>query len=98
MTEERWRAIEDLFERAQAAPVDERAALLERACAGDDELFREVSTLLANAANGGASIRRAVAAEAGSYHASRRAAAVGRRFGAYRLTSLIGEGGMGAVY
>jgi serine/threonine-protein kinase len=44
---ERWRQIERLFESALERPERDHAAFLERACAGDDELRREVASLLA---------------------------------------------------
>jgi eukaryotic-like serine/threonine-protein kinase len=45
MTPDRWREIERLFHEALARPPAERAAFLEKACAGDDELRREVESL-----------------------------------------------------
>ena len=47
MEPERWRQIERLFESALESPESDHAAFLERACAGDDELRREVASLLA---------------------------------------------------
>ena len=47
MEPDRWRQIERLFESALERPESDHAAFLERACAGDDELRREVASLLA---------------------------------------------------
>ena len=48
MSDKRWRRIEELFhEAADLAPV-QRTEFLSRACAGDDELRRQVESLLAN--------------------------------------------------
>ena len=47
MTPDRWRQIEDICHAALAHAVNERAAFLTQACAGDDALRREVESLLA---------------------------------------------------
>lgn len=47
MTLERWRQAEELFYSALARASHERAAFLDSACRGDEELRREVESLLA---------------------------------------------------
>ena len=47
MTPERWRRIEDLCHAVLALRADDRVAFLETACAGDEELRREVESLIA---------------------------------------------------
>jgi len=100
MNSERWRQLKDLFGQALECTGDERAALLERGCAGDPELRAEVESLLtahegAGAfLDGGASPRTAIEVDdaplAGSHDL--------RRIGAYQLVREIGQGGMGTVY
>jgi serine/threonine protein kinase len=46
MTTERWRQIERLFHAALNCDANRRAEYLTSACAGDDELLREVNSLL----------------------------------------------------
>ena len=46
MRAERWREIDRLFDAALERAPAERAAFLAAACAGDDELRREVESLL----------------------------------------------------
>lgn len=46
MTTERWRQIERLFHAALNCDANRRAEFLASACAGDDELLREVNSLL----------------------------------------------------
>jgi serine/threonine-protein kinase len=50
MTQERWAAIERLYHAAVTLDVRERAVYLAEACAGDEELRREVESLLNRAA------------------------------------------------
>jgi len=45
-TRERWATVERLYHAALARAADERPAYLADACAGDDELRREVESLL----------------------------------------------------
>lgn len=47
MTPERWRRIEELCHAALERDGTLRAAFLHEACAGDDSLWREVESLLA---------------------------------------------------
>ena len=47
MQAERWQQIEKLFYTVLERTPNERGALLAEACAGDDELRREVESLLA---------------------------------------------------
>ncbi len=48
MTAERWERLKDLFEAALEREEAERAAFLERACAGDPQLHAEAAELLRN--------------------------------------------------
>jgi len=47
MDAERWRKIEQLYHAALECEPSERAAFLQQACAGDEELRRRVESLLA---------------------------------------------------
>ena len=48
MTPDRWQKIEELYHAALKLDQIERAAFLEQACAGDEDLRREVESLLAS--------------------------------------------------
>ena len=47
MSSDRWQRVEDLCHAALAERAEERSAFLADACQGDEELRREVESLLA---------------------------------------------------
>jgi len=97
MTPERYRQIGEIYHAALEVEGEERAAFLERACANDIELRREVESLIASheqAANFIATPALAVAAGL----IVQRDSLVGQTVAHYRVLSLVGEGGMGEVY
>ena len=62
MKRERWHQIEEVFHRVLAAGTEDRARVLDEACADDADLRRQVSALVEGAAEGSGSIRRVLAA------------------------------------
>jgi serine/threonine protein kinase/Tol biopolymer transport system component len=99
MTPERWRQIQDLCHAVLARTVEERAAFLTTACAGDDRLQREVESLLVqeSRAAGFMSAPVSTVTLSGIFEQAK-GSLVGERFGVYTIRSLIGVGGMGEVY
>lgn len=95
MTPDRWRRVRDVLAAALDEPPAERARWLEGACGGDPALRDEVLSLLAADAGPDPFTYAMTSAVAG---ATDPAGDVGRRIGPYRLTRLVGEGGMGAVF
>ena len=97
MTPERWRQIEEIFHGALDRVPADRKEFLDRQCGDDAELRAEVESLLSQPV---ADTFLAMPIESAAHAVSRDAADVriGQRVGAYRLTALIGQGGMGAVY
>jgi eukaryotic-like serine/threonine-protein kinase len=102
MTPERWRLVNEIFHEADGLAPDERGAFLGMACAGDAELRREVEELLGSLGEtrGNKLFSTIIAEEAESLldDGGGEAAALDRRVGSYRLTELIGRGGMAEVY
>src|SRR5947207_15434670 len=100
MSGQRWDQIEDLFHRAADLAPAERAVFLDRACAGDKELRREVESLLAADSPRDEFLKASVAQAAGLLPSEpdEGAALIGKRIGPYSITALIGKGGMGSVY
>jgi serine/threonine protein kinase/Tol biopolymer transport system component len=97
MIAERWRRIVEAYESVVSHPPASRSKILDEACAGDDELRREVESMLR------------AREEAGNFlspehlqlqirELSEPDVALGRTFGRYHIQSIIGAGGMGEVY
>jgi Tol biopolymer transport system component/serine/threonine protein kinase len=96
---ERWATIERLYHEVLGRPAEARATFLANACAGDEELRREIESLLAQPASADAAFTRgAVIAAAGLVSDVSRSVLNGRRLGAYQILAPIGAGGMGEVY
>jgi serine/threonine protein kinase len=101
LTPERWAQIRQIFDGALERLQQDRAAYLRVRCAGDDELRREVESLLSNY-DGSEDFLGTPAAEL-----SRALATLGDnsgefpivpRVGPYQLERRIGRGGMGTVW
>jgi serine/threonine-protein kinase len=100
MAPDAWSCIQKLFNDAADLAPQERAAFLERACKGDQELRRQVEELLA-ADNTDRSVLQVAIERAVDLlpHARDETSQIaGTRLGRYTISSLIGKGGMGAVY
>ena len=96
---ERWQAVKDLFDAALARPAEERARFLDRACAGDEALRREVESLLASDEEAKSFMESpAVAGSAESFIETRTQLFVRQQISHYQIASAIGVGGMGEVY
>ena len=99
MTPERYQQIGELFHRALAVHAKERAAFLDRVCAGDDELRLEVESLIASDEEASDFIAEpALAVAAELLAANEGDLLIGQTIARYKILSLIGSGGMGRVY
>src|SRR5215813_3770950 len=102
MDAKRWIQIKEIYDRALDLCGDEREGFLAEAC-GDDDLRREVESLLAahedagtflQAPAVGVAVREILANE----DTSPAPQLIGRELANYKIISLLGKGGMGEVY
>jgi len=99
MNPQDWTRVEPLYYAALERQPESRAAFLDEACAGNEELRREVDSLLLSAAQAGTFLATPVMeAVARVFHGEPRLTSVGRQIGHYRVLSFLGAGGMGEVY
>src|SRR5438477_7250070 len=99
MKAERWKQVNDLFQSAVERAPGERAAFLDETCHSDEELRREVESLLSSHERATNFIELPAFEVAPELLINDRASAlVGKVIGRYRIESLIGIGGMGEVY
>ena len=94
LSPERWREVSPQLDHALSLPERERAAWLAALRADQPELAQLLETLLAehHALSQGKFMERGPAPAPGA------APVAGKAIGAYRLLSLIGQGGMGSVW
>ncbi len=102
MSPERWQRIEGLYHSARERAADRRAAFLDAAWGQDDELRREVESLLRHGDSQEALVDRPAWEAAGelldTHTTDQTSELAGRRISHYEILQKLGEGGMGSVY
>jgi serine/threonine-protein kinase len=97
--QELWERIERLYHAALERAQTERAAFLAEACEGDEDLRREVESLLRFDRRAEHFIESpALEVAARALPRAREETLIGKMIGRYRVLSLLGEGGMSEVY
>ena len=89
--------VKDVFAAALDRPAGDRAAFLDRECAGDPDLRRRLDVLLAAHDDPESALERPLAGPTGDYEPPI-AEAEGSVIGPYTLREQIGEGGFGLVF
>src|SRR4051794_38453829 len=97
MNPERYQKICDIFAEASELPREERAGFLDEQCTGDEDLRSEVESLLASDESSGDFIKAPALEVAAELMAAdeQRNTKTGLQIEQYKITSLLGTGGMG---
>ena len=101
MNPERWKQIDELFDAVLEIPDERRAEFLAERCSDDDDLKREVLSLLGAQKESDKFLENSAMNLMAKEIASDRTEVfsyVGREFGTYKIEEAIGAGGMGEVY
>jgi serine/threonine-protein kinase len=98
MTPERWQRVKELFDSASELEAEERRVFLNQQCAGDDELRREVESLLESDDDSESFMESPAVEDAAGNLIEEEKLQAGQKIARYEIVSMIGEGGMGEVY
>ncbi len=99
MTPERFQKAGDLYDQALELEPERRSVFLREACADDEELRREVESLLAAHESAEGFIDQpAVEIAAGLFANQTSGSIEGKKIGNYLALAMLGKGGMGEIY
>src|SRR6478672_5626400 len=96
MTPDRWREVSRIYGAVLTKPESERPAVLGFLCANDDELRREVESLLQSGQI--AALLDRTPSQRPSMMGLLSRDPLGTQIGVFRIDALLGVGGMGEVY
>jgi eukaryotic-like serine/threonine-protein kinase len=94
-----WQKVKELYEAASLLPSDERSSFLDERCNGDEELRREVESLLSFSSDAGSFMEKPAVGEVADIVVSANGKlSKGQRLAHYEIIAEIGAGGMGEVF
>ncbi|HEY7161944.1 MAG TPA: serine/threonine-protein kinase, partial [Acidobacteriota bacterium] len=98
MNPDRWKQVEQIFNQAIELSLNQRPIFLQGICGDDKKLFSEVESLLQQDNETGSMLRTIISRAADSLSQKDNGDLIGKKIGPYRITGLVGQGGMAEVY
>ena len=99
MNRDKWQKAKEIFDAALKLGPNGRERFLAQASAGDEELHREVESLLANSDENISFLEKPAVGEVAEIIINQKEnRRINQIFGRYKILKLIGAGGMGEVY
>ena len=99
MTPEQWQEVESILQAALDRPPHERSSFLDEACAGDEQMKAEVTSLIDAYHEAGDFIEQpTIAQDARVLVGDDVDRKIGLAIGPYKIIARLGAGGMGEVY
>jgi serine/threonine protein kinase len=99
MADEKWQKVREIFDAALRQKQEERNAFLESVCDGDNDLRREVESLLSSLKSADEFLEQPAIGQVANIVINDGPSLITRQaIGPYRIIKQIGKGGMGEVY